>query len=79
MKSVVLIMGKGSWIDFGKATQWEFQDGTCSMYLPEMEHIPENLIWTIEFCEDKKNIPQNFPALFSVMPIIMENYCCQKQ
>nr|WP_278416721.1 hypothetical protein [Mediterraneibacter faecis] len=23
-----------------------------------MEHIPENLIWTIEFCKDKKNIPQ---------------------
>ncbi len=50
--------GKGSWIDFGKATQWEFQEETCSMYLPEMEHIPENLIWTIEFCKDKKNIPQ---------------------
>ena len=49
--------GKGSWIDFGKAAQWEFQEGTCSMYLPEMEHISENLIWTIEFCEDKKNIP----------------------
>ena len=28
------------------------------MYLPEMEHIPENLIWTIGFCKDKKNIPQ---------------------
>ena len=50
--------GKGSWIDFGKATQWEFQEETCSMYLPEMEHIPENLIWTIEFCKDKTNIPQ---------------------
>ena len=49
--------GKGSWIDFGKATQWEFQEETCSMYLPEMEHIPENLIWTIEFCKDKKTIP----------------------
>ena len=50
--------GKGSWIDFGEAAQWEFQEGTCSMYLPEMEHIPENLLWTIEFCEDTKNIPQ---------------------
>ena len=50
--------GKGSWIDFGKATQWEFQDGKCSMYFPEMEHIPDNLIWSIEFCEDGSNIRQ---------------------
>ena len=48
--------GKGSWTDFGKATQWEFQEEKCSMYFPEMEHIPENLIWTIEVCEDKSNI-----------------------
>lgn len=48
--------GKGSWIEYGKASQWEFQDGLCSMYLPEKEHLPENRIWTITFdaLEDNK-------------------------
>lgn len=48
--------GKGSWIEYGKASQWEFQDGLCSMYLPEKEHFPENRIWTITFdvLEDSK-------------------------
>ena len=48
--------GKGSWIEYGKASQWEFRDGLCSMYLPEKEHLPENLIWTITFdvLEDNK-------------------------
>ena len=41
--------GKGSWIEYGRASQWEFQDGLCSMYLPEKDHLPENLIWTITF------------------------------
>lgn len=48
--------GKGCWTEYGKASQWEFHDGLCSMYLPEKEHLPENRIWTITFdvLEDNK-------------------------
>ena len=48
--------GKGSRAEYGKASQWEFQNGLCSMYLPGKEHLPQNLIWTITFdvLEDNK-------------------------
>lgn len=40
---------KGSWLEYGKASSWEFCGGLCSLYAGE--HIPQNLVWTIEFCE----------------------------
>lgn len=43
--------GKGMWIDYGKASQWEFVNGLCHMYYPEKKHTDENLIWSIMFCD----------------------------
>ena len=40
------------------------------MYFPEMEHIPENLIWTIEVCEDKSNIRKKLQCSILLMLII---------
>lgn len=40
---------KGIWIEYGKAADWEFDQNVCHKYLGR--HIPENLVWSIEFCE----------------------------
>lgn len=34
--------GKGSWIEYGKAADWKFEDGVCKQYLRG------NAIWEIE-------------------------------
>ncbi len=35
--------GKGSWIEYGKASDWKFENGLCKQY------FRENAIWEIEF------------------------------
>lgn len=35
--------GKGSWIKYGKASDWKFENGLCKQY------FRENAIWEIEF------------------------------
>lgn len=34
--------GKGSWIEYGKAADWKFEDGVCKQY------FHGNAIWEIE-------------------------------
>lgn len=34
--------GKGSWIEYGKASDWKFENGICKQY------FRENAIWEIE-------------------------------
>lgn len=34
--------GKGSWIEYGKAADWKFEDGVCKQY------FRGNAIWEIE-------------------------------
>ena len=43
--------GKGSWIDYGKASDWDFTEKGGRYYRNGLAHIPENLIWEIEFLE----------------------------
>lgn len=35
--------GKGSWIEYGKASDWKFEDGLCK------QSFRGNAIWEIEF------------------------------
>lgn len=44
--------GKGSWCEFGKASQWKFEHGECRMYLPNLPHTEENRIWIIKFVKE---------------------------
>lgn len=41
--------GKGLWIDYGKASDWEFAPNLCHLYAGA--HSPENLVWSIELEE----------------------------
>ncbi len=36
--------GRGSYLDWGKASDWEFKNGTCTLYNKGFEHTPENLV-----------------------------------
>ena len=36
--------GRGSYLGWGKASDWEFKNGTCTLYNTGFEHTPENLI-----------------------------------
>ena len=36
--------GRGSYLDWGKASDWEFKNGACTLYNSGFEHTPENLI-----------------------------------
>ena len=38
--------GRGSWIEYGKASEWKFENGLCSMF-----NSNGSLIWTIQFIE----------------------------
>ena len=38
--------GRGSWIEYGKASEWKFENGLCSMFNPN-----GSLVWTIQFIE----------------------------
>lgn len=38
--------GKGSWIEYGKASEWKFENGLCSMFNPN-----GSLVWIIQFIE----------------------------
>ena len=40
--------GKGSWLNFGKASEWAFDNGLCTCYLSS-EHIDKNFVMTIKF------------------------------
>lgn len=45
---VSLANGKrGSWLEYGKASAWEFNNGTCTLY--NGEHKPENLVMSFVF------------------------------
>lgn len=35
--------GKGVYLGWGKATEWSFSDGLCSIYRRNAEHTAENL------------------------------------
>lgn len=39
--------GKGSWLEYGKASAWEFNNGICTLY--NGEHKPENLVMSFVF------------------------------
>ena len=43
--------GKGSWFAYGKASDWDFTEKGGRYYRNGLAHIPENLIWEIEFLE----------------------------
>lgn len=43
--------GKGVWFDYGKASDWDFTSKGGRCYRKGLAHIPENLIWEIEFLE----------------------------
>ena len=43
--------GKGAWIDHAQASDWEFTEKGGRYQRNGMAHIPENLIWEIEFLE----------------------------
>lgn len=38
---------KGCWLAYGKASEWEFNNGVCSLY--HGEHTPENLVLSFIF------------------------------
>lgn len=40
--------GEGSWIDYGKASQWEFKDGVCYQYGGKERNMGQ-FIWAITF------------------------------
>lgn len=42
--------GRGSWLAFGKASHWEFNNGLCTKYLSDT-HNDDTFIWTIEFIQ----------------------------
>ncbi len=39
--------GRGSYLDWGKAADWDFNNGDCIAYRKGMEHTPENTLFTI--------------------------------
>lgn len=39
--------GRGSWLQYGKASAWEFNNGFCTLY--NGEHKPENLVMSFVF------------------------------
>lgn len=39
--------GRGSWLEYGKASAWEFNNGLCTLY--NGEHKPENLVMSFVF------------------------------
>lgn len=49
--------GRGSYLDWGKASDWEFKNGTCTLYNRGLEHTPENLI--ISFVVKPRVIERN--------------------
>ncbi|WP_099467782.1 peptidylprolyl isomerase [Konateibacter massiliensis] len=38
---------KGSWLEYGKASEWKFDNGICTLY--NGEHKPENLVMSFVF------------------------------
>lgn len=42
--------GKGSWLEYGKASFWRFKDGLCSVFIND-NHKPENLILSFRIIE----------------------------
>ena len=44
--------GKGSWLDYGKAKRWTFDNGVCSCYLTE-EHNEKTFVMSFEFIEQE--------------------------
>lgn len=36
--------GKGSWLEWGNATSWNFQNGMCVVYHDGTEHIEKNIV-----------------------------------
>lgn len=45
--------GKGSWLAYGKAKDWEIDELTEHCYLYNGNHIKENLVMEIVFFDDK--------------------------
>lgn len=46
---ITLANGKrGSWLEYGKAANWNFENGLCSLYT-DTEHKIESFVMTIEF------------------------------
>ena len=39
--------GRGSYLDWGKASDWEFKNGTCTLYNKGFEHTSENMIMSL--------------------------------
>lgn len=45
--------GKGTWLAWGKASYWEFEDGVATRYQDEREHTPEHLLIAIKLTGGK--------------------------
>lgn len=45
--------GKGSWLEYGKASMWRFDTVTGHCYLYNGNHIDDNLIMEISFFDDE--------------------------
>lgn len=41
---------RGSWLEYGKATLWDFYKGRCYLYYTE-DKKPENLVLAIDFVD----------------------------
>ena len=40
--------GRGSYLAWGKSSDWTFVDGLCTCYQKDKEHTPENVVFTIK-------------------------------
>ena len=40
--------GRGSYLAWGKSSDWVFADGLCTCYQKDREHTPENVVFTIK-------------------------------
>ena len=40
--------GRGSYLAWGKSSDWTFADGLCTCYQKDKEHTPENVVFTIK-------------------------------
>ncbi|HAS37619.1 MAG TPA: hypothetical protein DCS04_03265, partial [Ruminococcaceae bacterium] len=40
--------GRGSYLAWGKSSDWVFADGLCTCYQKDKEHTPENVVFTIK-------------------------------
>jgi len=42
---------KGSWIEYGKASDWGFEDGLCKLF-DRRDRGQRRPVWEIRFCEE---------------------------